>query len=348
MSRRLVMLAVLSTVSSRNHGRTRRARASRHDGIGTRMLDMGSCTTWASAALAITIAAGCATSGRGPHAPAPPDAAMELADARPATVDAGAPDAASASDGGGSVDASPSDASPPPDAATVSEVDAWAADAWAADAWAADAWAADAWAADAWAPTDAGCTPAACDHPPAATCVGASTLRTYASAGTCSAGTCRYTYTDATCALGCNMGACSTCMPGTACDELVEVAAGYAHTCARSRSGRVACWGSNQVGELGDGVAHHASCGGFDCSLTPVVVAGLTDAVQITAGGYQTCALRASGSVACWGANSAGQLGDGTTTNRSTPTAVSGLTDAIQVAAGIVHTCALRASGAVV
>lgn len=60
------------------------------------------------------------------------------------------------------------------------------------------------------------------------------------------------------------------------------------------------------------------------------------------------------GGARCWGANSVGQLGDGTTTDRLTPTVVTaqflasvtsfGLTT--RIAAGSHHTCALQASGA--
>jgi hypothetical protein len=66
----------------------------------------------------------------------------------------------------------------------------------------------------------------------------------------------------------------------------------------------------------------------------------------IVTGGEHTCALTASDGVKCWGDNSADQLGDGTTTNRSTPVDVSGLTDGVTViAAGWEHTCALVGNG---
>ena len=47
----------------------------------------------------------------------------------------------------------------------------------------------------------------------------------------------------------------------------------------------------------------------------------------------------------CWGLNNKGQLGDGTTSDRSTPVAVSGLTDVAQIALGDAYTCALLNSG---
>ncbi|WP_181233650.1 RCC1 domain-containing protein [Enhygromyxa salina] len=67
----------------------------------------------------------------------------------------------------------------------------------------------------------------------------------------------------------------------------------------------------------------------------------------LAAGTGHACVLRESGAVSCWGANAAGQLGDGTTVDRSNPVTVQGLGDARQLALGRSHTCALRASGAV-
>jgi hypothetical protein len=51
--------------------------------------------------------------------------------------------------------------------------------------------------------------------------------------------------------------------------------------------------------------------------------------------------------VQCWGLNSLGQLGNGTTTDSLEPVAVVGITNALGVAAGSYHTCAVLSSGAV-
>ena len=124
-----------------------------------------------------------------------------------------------------------------------------------------------------------------------------------------------------------------------------SVAAGYEHTCAVTTAGAVKCWGANESGELGDGSTTDR--------LAPVDVQGLAaDVVSVTAGGDysggQTCALMATGSIVCWGNNGSGQLGDGTTTNRSTPTTVTARGPGYQaVSAGDEHVCALTSEGEV-
>jgi len=123
--------------------------------------------------------------------------------------------------------------------------------------------------------------------------------------------------------------------------DAVEITAGAGHTCARRSSGAVLCWGSNEYGRLGTGMA------GGD-SATPVMVAGITDAVEITAGEGHTCARRSGGAILCWGINGNGLLGTGMEGgNSATPVMVSGITDAVEIAAGSYHTCARRSSGAV-
>jgi alpha-tubulin suppressor-like RCC1 family protein len=68
---------------------------------------------------------------------------------------------------------------------------------------------------------------------------------------------------------------------------------------------------------------------------------------QVAGGQYHTLALKADGTVWSWGSNQFGQLGDGTTRQRTTPQQVPGLTDIIAVAAGQSHSVAVRADGTV-
>jgi hypothetical protein len=71
-------------------------------------------------------------------------------------------------------------------------------------------------------------------------------------------------------------------------------------------------------------------------------------ATSVATGDAHACALLLGGTVACWGRNDFGQLGDGTTTERHTPVAVTGLSGVTAIAAGGFFTCALLAGGTVV
>jgi hypothetical protein len=128
------------------------------------------------------------------------------------------------------------------------------------------------------------------------------------------------------------------------------VAIGGNHTCALLAGGAVYCWGLNYYGELGNGTSSGAetSTGGLPYVPAPGQVAGISGATAIAAGMSHTCAVLADTTVACWGANSHGQLGNGTTTNVSAPVLVTGLTGAVALAAGAQHTCALLADKTVV
>ena len=63
--------------------------------------------------------------------------------------------------------------------------------------------------------------------------------------------------------------------------------------------------------------------------------------VSITAGGHHTCALLSDSTVKCWGMNIYGQLGDGTTTERTSPVSVQSLSSVTKIASKNVHTCAV-------
>ena len=120
--------------------------------------------------------------------------------------------------------------------------------------------------------------------------------------------------------------------------DVVEVAAGYQHTCARRGDGAVYCWGYNLYGQLGDASTTDRRA--------PVPVLALAAASGISLGDYYSCARLVGGTVRCWGQNTSGQLGDGTTSNRYASVAVSGLTGAEQIDSGGNHSCALVAGGA--
>jgi alpha-tubulin suppressor-like RCC1 family protein len=118
------------------------------------------------------------------------------------------------------------------------------------------------------------------------------------------------------------------------------IAAGSSHTCALASPGGAAwCWGNGLDGQLGDN--------SFNSQVTPIAVRGGRNFSSIAAGGRHTCALASPGGAAwCWGDNSYGQLGDGSSaTNRYTPVATSGGQLYSAIAAGDSHTCALASPG---
>ena len=96
---------------------------------------------------------------------------------------------------------------------------------------------------------------------------------------------------------------------------VVAVATGEGHTCALTGAGTIYCWGRNDRGQLGIGAV------GDRALPTPVALDGITFRA-LTAALDHTCALAANGDAYCWGNNSGGQLGDGTTVDRSAPVRV--------------------------
>jgi alpha-tubulin suppressor-like RCC1 family protein len=108
------------------------------------------------------------------------------------------------------------------------------------------------------------------------------------------------------------------------------------HTCGVTTGDAAYCWGSNSVGQLGNGTTSD--------SLTPVAVTGALAFASVSAGSSYTCGVTTGQGAYCWGQNDfgqfgAGQLGDGTSTNRSTPVAVSGGLAFTSVSAGDFHAC---------
>ena len=113
------------------------------------------------------------------------------------------------------------------------------------------------------------------------------------------------------------------------------IGAGEAATCAAMTSGEVMCGGG--LPARGEAAPAAAVAKG----KAPAKVGGLSGVIGVAVGGAHACALGKDGEVRCWGANGAGQLGDGTTEGRATPVAVKGLAGATRIDAGPASTCAL-------
>ncbi len=126
-----------------------------------------------------------------------------------------------------------------------------------------------------------------------------------------------------------------------------SLTAGFAHTCGLTPGGPAYCWGDNVVGQLGSPIIFEAACDNYPCNTMPVAVATGIAFESITAGDRHTCAIASGGAAYCWGDNSSGQLGDGTTTSRSTPLPVSGELSFATLSAGGAHTCGLTTDGEV-
>jgi alpha-tubulin suppressor-like RCC1 family protein len=91
---------------------------------------------------------------------------------------------------------------------------------------------------------------------------------------------------------------------------VTKLSAGSSHMCAVKGDRTVWCWGANGTnGQLGDGSYVQKS--------TPVMVPGITNAIDVGAGEIHTCALLDDGSVTCWGFGGHGELADGILTPKT-------------------------------
>src|SRR5207249_2488235 len=124
------------------------------------------------------------------------------------------------------------------------------------------------------------------------------------------------------------------------------ISTGVWHTCGVTPGGAAYCWGDNFFGQLGDGTSV--------ARATPVPVAGgLRFAAvgglgfaRVSAGNVHTCGTTTHGAAYCWGYNVWGQLGDGTTTQRSMPARVTGRLRFSVVDAGSYFSCGVTIGGA--
>jgi alpha-tubulin suppressor-like RCC1 family protein len=127
---------------------------------------------------------------------------------------------------------------------------------------------------------------------------------------------------------------------------LVDIDAGYAHTCAVDDMGQAYCWGADHDGQLG-----RPSSG---TAYSPIEVAQgrLPDGVgfvDVTTGEDHSCAITDQGHAYCWGRNDAGQLGIGNKQDAERPTPVKpgdmGGRRLVAIDGGAAVTCAVDAKG---
>jgi len=132
-------------------------------------------------------------------------------------------------------------------------------------------------------------------------------------------------------------------------EGIIAIAAGWDHSLALTRDGRVYAWGSRSHGQLGDGVRETSRP-----IAKPQPVPGLEGVAAISAGGQHSLALTRDGRVLAWGGNWNGQLGNGRSgagTHSAVPRPVSApdgkgaLTGIVSIAAGALHSAAVAADG---
>jgi len=129
----------------------------------------------------------------------------------------------------------------------------------------------------------------------------------------------------------------STPVEVTGITDAMQLTVGSSYSCVLLRDRTVRCWGFNWYGQLGT----EGSVDRNYFSTVPVAVTGLSEVMQISAGGSHTCALLLDQSIRCWGYNYGGMLGNGSTRDSRVPVPVTGISTALSVSSAGNHTCAL-------
>lgn len=133
--------------------------------------------------------------------------------------------------------------------------------------------------------------------------------------------------------------------------EAVEVAAAGGNDAVRLSNGEVLMWGEDNFAQLGEALP-------AGLRTTPAPVKGLSGVAEVKLGGGNTIggfalARLSNGTVASWGDNIAGRLGDGVSCKQThgclsaKPVQVKGLTGIVQLSPNFLHALALNSAGVV-
>jgi alpha-tubulin suppressor-like RCC1 family protein len=123
--------------------------------------------------------------------------------------------------------------------------------------------------------------------------------------------------------------------------DWTNVSNGEFNVCGVRANSTLWCWGANTSGQVGDATT--------TARLVPTIASGgFTDWTESSIGSQFACGRRANGTLYCWGDNTFGQLGDGTTFPRTSPTLVGGgFTDWVEVSANAYSACGRRSNGTI-
>lgn len=120
------------------------------------------------------------------------------------------------------------------------------------------------------------------------------------------------------CDVGGSFPCSTTPIPVTGGLKFAKISAGQWATCGVTTGAQGYCWGYNGYGQLGSQSTPLTA----DPNPTPLPVSGGLSFSTIVTGYYHTCGITTTGAAYCWGDNSWGELGDGSTTFHSTPVPV--------------------------
>ncbi|HYO45308.1 MAG TPA: Ig-like domain-containing protein [Gemmatimonadota bacterium] len=127
---------------------------------------------------------------------------------------------------------------------------------------------------------------------------------------------------------------------GSLAFDFISAGGSDGHSCGKTATGELYCWGNNAYGQLGDGT--------ITDSNVPVAVFGSQSFVSVNSSGHShSCGLTGSGAIYCWGFNGYNQLGDGTNIRSSVPVEVVGGHTFASVNTGGHHSCGVTTAGAV-